>query len=68
MDNSASVLLQTVRHTGSDFRLICMEGYSPSLPSGTLICDEQGVWINKPLCRGEIEVFKEHTLAQYFIK
>ena len=38
--------------TGIELTLVCEEGYSASPNNGTLICDENGAFVEKPSCLG----------------
>ncbi len=40
----------TIITTGTEFILICEDGYSASVSNGTVTCDENEVWLNRPHC------------------
>ncbi len=52
VENSLSLTLHSGAITGSLFSLMCKEGYSASSQNGSMICDEIGQWVHKPVCKG----------------
>ncbi len=53
IEHSATVSPNQPRPTGTEFSLSCMEGYSASIKTGSIICDESNVWKNMPSCQGK---------------
>ncbi len=54
IDNSMSVLLDENVKTGSNFTLICQDGFSPSTDSDTVLCGDNTIWLNKPTCNANL--------------
>ncbi len=44
-------------YTGVEFTLLCKEGFSASPDHGTMLCDDNGQWQNKALCRSGFHIF-----------
>ncbi len=50
---SLSIYIFKDSPTGTPYTLTCMEGFTASSVSGTLLCDNEGNWINNQSCSGE---------------
>ena len=52
IEHSVSVTPSTSSPSGTQFTLSCLDGFSASAQSGTLICGDDNVWRNQPRCQG----------------
>ncbi len=57
IEHSDTILPEDVGETSDLFTVACKEGYSPTVSSGSLICDEHNQWKNKPKCLGKTLLF-----------
>ena len=54
IENSLSIITLGPSPSGTQFTLSCIEGYSATEETGTLICDRNNVWVNQPQCQANI--------------
>ncbi len=66
IEHSLGIIPSTPSQTGTEFRISCLQGFSASVQTGSLICDDNNVWLNQPQCQpstctGPFSI--EHSLA-----
>ena len=52
ISNAANISPAGDAPTGTDYMLICKEGYTATQTVGTLTCGSNGDWIGTPECEG----------------